>query len=156
MTPTWQGEMQLAGWAESHTSGAKLTFWLPESADLEVFRGMTARKGHRAGQRFAVVLVEIGEDELPVPTPVVQEPTAPAPKPKGGELARLAGRWCGDEMFRHWIDSDNAETAAQYIRTMCGVKSRAELDHNAEAAQNFHRYFREPFIRYCRDAGIEL
>jgi hypothetical protein len=156
MTPTFHGEMQLAGWAESHTSGAKLTFWLPESADLEVFRGMTARKGHKAGQRFAVVLVEIGEDELPVPPPVVRPTPAPAPKPKGGELSKLAGRWCADEMFRHWLSVDTAEQAADAIRIPCGVTSRAELDHNADAAQKFHRYFREPFIRYCRDAGIEL
>jgi hypothetical protein len=154
MTPTFQGEMQLAGWAESHTSGAKLTFWLPESDDLEVFRGMTARKGHRAGQRFAVVLVEIGEDELPVSPPVVQEPAAPAPKPKGGELARLAGRWCGDEMFRHWLGVDTADDAAENVRMACGVMSRAELDHNSDAAQKFHRLYREPFRQYCRDAGI--
>jgi hypothetical protein len=156
MTPTFQGEMQLAGWAESHTSGAKLTFWLPESADLEVFRGMTARKGHRAGQRFMAVLVEVGDDEMPVPQPVVQQPTAPAPKPKGGELARLAGRWCGDEMFRHWLGVDTAEDAAENVRMACGVMSRAELDHDADAAQTFHRLYREPFRQYCRDAGIEL
>jgi len=158
MTPTFQGEMQLAGWAESHTSGAKLTFWLPASADLEVFRGMTARKGHRAGQRFMAVLVEIGDDELPVPQTVVQPTAAPGPGPKqkGGELARLAGRWCGDEMFRHWLGVDTAEDAAENVRMACGVTSRAELDHNADAAKAFHRIYREPFIAYCRDAGIEL
>lgn len=156
MTPTFHGEMQLAGWSESHTSGAKLTFWLPETSDLEVFRGMTARKGHRAGQRFAVVLVEIGEDERPV-EPVAQEAPAEAPvRQKGGELARLSGWWCGDELFRHWLGVDTAEDAAENVRMACGITSRAELDHNADAAQEFHRIYREPFRQYCRDAGIEL
>lgn len=148
MTPTFQGEMQLAGWSESHTSGAKLTFWLPEAADLEVFRGMTSRKGHKAGQRFAVVLVEIGDDEKPV--------QQPAEKPKGKELAQLAGRWCADPYFQHWLGATDEDDAAAQIRLACRITSRAELDHNEQAAAKFHRTFREPFRQYCKEQGIEL
>lgn len=145
MTPTFQGEMQLAGWQESHTSGAKLTFWLADSEDLSVFRGMTARKGGRAGQRFAVVLVEIGDDEQPV----IPEEVQPAQKPvKGGDLARMAGMWCADPEFRAWSQTESAEAAANWIRETCGVGSRAELDHNAEAAQAFHRLVRLPFMAW--------
>jgi len=64
--PTFQGEVQLAGWRESHNSGATVTFWLPCSDDLGPFRGLTAKKGGLAGHRFACVLVEIGDDETPV------------------------------------------------------------------------------------------
>ncbi|WP_192579558.1 hypothetical protein [Achromobacter xylosoxidans] len=35
--------------------------------------------------------------------------------------------------------------AAQYVRDMCGVTSRAELDHNARAETLFHATIRRPF-----------
>lgn len=60
------GEAQLAGWGESHDSGAKVTMWLPDSGDLEPFRGMTTKKGKQAGQRLLVIAFEIGADEQPV------------------------------------------------------------------------------------------
>ena len=64
--PTFSGEMQLAGWSQTHTSGNKVTFWLPDDDAMESFKLLTARKGNRAGQRFAVVMVEIGDDEMPI------------------------------------------------------------------------------------------
>lgn len=60
------GETQLAGWGESHDSGAKVAMWLPDSDDLAPFRGMTTKKGKKSGQRLAVIAFEIGEDEQPV------------------------------------------------------------------------------------------
>lgn len=63
---TFQGEVQLAGWKETHSSGVTVTFWLPDTADLDAFRALTVRKGNQAGHRFACVLVEIGDDEQPV------------------------------------------------------------------------------------------
>lgn len=66
ITPTFHGEMQLAGWSESHNSGCKVTFWLQSSEDLEAFRALTVRKGNTAGQRFMAALVEVGDDEQPV------------------------------------------------------------------------------------------
>lgn len=149
MNPTFKGELQLAGWAESHTGGAKVTFWLPDAEALDVFRGLTTKRGNKAGQRFMAALVEIGDDEKPVPNE----------KPKGGELARLAGKWCNDDQFRWWLLADinaTAEEAAEEVRAQCGVQSRAELDHNPEAAQTFHREIREPFMEWCRDNGVVL
>lgn len=32
--PTINLEVMLAGWTESHSGGAKLTFWLPDGADM--------------------------------------------------------------------------------------------------------------------------
>lgn len=66
MTPTFQDEVQLAGWSETHTGGPKVTFWLQDAEQLAVFKALTARKGNTAGHRFACVLVEIGDDEQPV------------------------------------------------------------------------------------------
>lgn len=149
MTPTFAGEMQLAGWSESHTSGCKVTFWLSSPDDLEAFRALTVRKGNTAGHRFMAALVEIGEDELPV-----QQPTPE--KPKGGELARLAGIWCNEPKFWRWIrtvggpEIDNNMHAAEWIRKTCDVESRVELDHNEEAGDYFHEGIRLPFSEYLK------
>ena len=141
MNPTFQGEVQLAGWTESHTSGAKVTFWLPDASDLDVFRGMTAKKGNHAGHRFMCVLVEIGDDERPVTAPQAE-------KPKGGPLAKLAGMWCNDPQFQQWLGVTNADAAAKEIYQRCGISSRAELDHDQDAAAMFAVFVRHPYREF--------
>ena len=144
----------LAGWKESHNSGATVTFWLADSALLDTFRAMTVKKGNTAGQRLAMVLVEIGDDELPITQPE-------APKEKIGPLCLLACQWCQDEKFQEWarnhpgacgyIAKDSEEDKAKrFIYQQCGIKSRRELDapYNPEAAEKFHRLIRIPFSKY--------
>lgn len=150
--PTFQGEVQLAGWSETHNGGCKVTFWLADAADLDAFRALTVRKGNTAGQRFACVLVEIGDDELPVTLP---EPAAPAPeKPQGGALAKLAGMLCSNAEFWRFLTErfrasiTNAEQAAGAVRQICQIESRAELDSNPDAASIFHETIRQPFVRW--------
>lgn len=93
--PIFSDEVMLAAWRESHTSGAQITLWLADPAQLDVFRGMTVRKGNTAGQRLMCVLVEIGEDEKPV---AKREEPAPAEKPAapergpGSELGNILHR----------------------------------------------------------------
>lgn len=77
-------------------------------------------------------------------------------KPKGGPLARLAGQWCADPQFQYWIGAEGAEDAAERVRMQCGIKSRAELDHNSDAASRFDWMIRKPFMQHMREAGIEL
>lgn len=143
LTPFFSGEIQLAGWSESHNSGSKISFWLPDAKDLDAFRVATIRKGNKAGQRFACVLVEIGDDEQLV------QPIVPfVDKPKGGELAKWAGIMSNDPVFWEWLDqsgyafpfglaANSLVRATWLIRNECGVDSRAELDHNPEAAKIF-------------------
>ena len=164
ITPTFHAEVQLAGWSESHNGGCKVTFWLAQPSDLDAFRAMTVRKGNTAGQRLACALVEIGDDERPVP---------PEPR-KGGELAKLAGQWCrlpefvefirpiydramggdgssyGDVSPRRDFGGDESAYARHCILVLCNIDSRAELDHNAEAAEDFHRLIRLPFAEHLR------
>lgn len=149
--------MQLAGWSESHTGGCKVTFWLQSPDDLQAFRDLTVRKGNTAGQRFMAALVEIGDDEQPV--------TPPAPeKPKGGPLAKLAGMWCNDPEFLVWANSvthagifwhlEDAEEAAEFIRELCEIQSRAELDSNPAAAEKFHSLIRGPYQKHLIARGL--
>ena len=157
ITPTFAGEIQLAGWSESHTSGCKVTFWLSSPDELEAFRALTVRKGNTAGHRFMAALVEIGEDELPVqPANIKSYPAKdiPSEKPKGGELARLAGIWCNDPVFWAWLSESrsdnvfNAIGAAGWVRFLCRVKSRADLDNSPDAAKTFHNEIRLPFMAW--------
>lgn len=81
----------------------------------------------------------------------MQQDAAPAKELKGGALCKLAAIWCGDDDFRlflaHQLGKSPTEVAdpAEIIRITCGVESRAELDHNDEAARIFHAQFRLPY-----------
>lgn len=149
--PTFTGEMQLAGWSETHNGGCKVTFWLPDAADLDAFRALTVRKGNTAGHRFMAALVEVGDDEQPV-----QQPTTKDTAPAGGALAKLAGMWCSDPDFWRFLSDRTPsitpvigpETAAQVIRDVCQIESRAELDHKPGSAEMFHAEIRIPFMRW--------
>ncbi|MGA4125514.1 hypothetical protein ACI2VP_05145 [Ralstonia nicotianae] len=152
INPTFTGEMQLAGWSETHNGGCKVTFWLPDATELDAFRALTVRKGNTAGHRFMAALVEVGDDEQPVqPEPAALE------APKGGMLAKLAGMLCDQPEFWAFLNRldanggqiiQNAEDAANFVRDVCGVASRAELDHNETAAQAFHQKIRLPYVRW--------
>lgn len=157
ITPTFAGEMQLAGWSESHTGGCKVTFWLQSPDDLAAFRTLTTRKGNTAGHRFMAALVEVGDDEMPVQgggeTPPPQE------KPKGGPLSKLAGMWCNDPEFWAWLETDpdnachSAHGAALCLYAICGIESRVELDNDPVAAEKFHSLIRGPYSKYMLARG---
>lgn len=60
-------------------------------------------------------------------------------------LARLSGQLCAREDFRAFCGTTTADEAAAFIRRVCRVKSRRELDHNPEARDRFHELVRKPF-----------
>lgn len=147
MTPTFQGEVLMRRWSDSSTQGVQVTFALPDATDLDPLKAKT-------GKRFMAVLVEIGDDEQPV----IGNPTSE--KPKGGEWAKLAGMWCEDPEFWKWANSlfvqkiHNAKDAADLIRDNCGIKSRADLDHDEGALRRFKEHFQYPFRRWMQQRGI--
>ena len=87
--------------------------------------------------------------------------TEPVPeKPKGGALSKLAGVWCNDPEFQSWLweaadypGEPNPDLCAAVIRNWCRVDSRAELDHDEEAAERFHRLIRGPFSKFMQARG---
>lgn len=93
---------------------------------------------------------------------------------KGGQLARLAGRWCNDALFYAFIvpiydrymggsgngtgdlDIDEeemtlADVCRHAILVMCNIESRAELDHDPVAADKFHKLIREPYAAWLKE-----
>lgn len=146
--PAYQGELMLAGWTDSHTTGAKVTFWLPDQESLEAFRHLTVRKGRTAGQRFMAVLIQIGDDEQPI------EPGSDTkPARRNNALALSAVQVCKDSTFHDFIaeavgflpaDVAGREAiAADYLRDYCHIESRAELDASPTASQLFARLMGE-------------
>ena len=93
------------------------------------------------GAPVALAALKVGT-EIPEPA-----------KPKGGELARLAGRLCAVPKFQEWIKAISTEDAAEMIRYICDIKSRSELDNNTAAASRFHGRIRKPWAVYCKDKG---
>lgn len=83
---------------------------------------------------------------------------------KGGEWAKLAGMWSTDPDFHQWVNStthngiywdiQNDFDAAGFIREICDIRSRAELDHNAEALAAFNDLIRFPFMKWMQARGI--
>lgn len=159
MEPTFSGELQLAGWSESHTGGCKVTFWLSGPDELAAFRTLTVRKGNTAGQRFMAALVEVGDDELPVQTHINACDKA-LDQPKGGALAKLAGMWCADATFQAWLETDpdnaapNESGATLCLYALCEIESRRELDHDPAAAERFNQLIRGPYMKWRASKGL--
>jgi hypothetical protein len=149
-------EAQFVRFGDGSRTGPTLTFRLADSAQLEPFRG-------EEGQRYELYVVKVldtPEDEKPAPVVTAgapPEPERPA-LPRGGRLAKEAGIMCGDRAFQrqveqdfpeewgdalHACEGDMAKAAALVVREVCGIDSRAELDHDAEAAERFAHCFRK-------------
>lgn len=88
-----------------------------------------------------------------------RDETIAADKPKGGALAKLAGMWCNDPAFWEWLETDENNCAhgergaALCLYDICGIKSRAELDNDPEAAEKFHKFIREPYSEWLKKRG---
>lgn len=81
-------------------------------------------------------------------------------RPKGGPLAKLAGMFCKDDRFHEYFSQHtnhheiSEEGAAAYIRGICRVDSRAEIDSNGEASVRFHEYIRLPYMEWLKEQGL--
>lgn len=87
----------------------------------------------------------------PVPVALARIDPNAKPERKGGKLAQRAGILCNEGGFQRFVAERVAKMAgmsqpetiiavediAVFIRHYCGVTSRADLDHNEEAARDF-------------------
>ena len=113
-------------------------------------------KGRKVCQVVIEIPIEAGEQFVKAfgtPNPATGVPVAIArldpnatPERKGGKLAQKAGILCAEGGFRaflnevHGYQTSSADDAAEAVRELCGVSSRAELDHNQEAARFFTEF----------------
>lgn len=141
----YAGEVQLAGWSETHNGGCKLILWLPDSSCLDPFRALTVRKGNQAGHVMMCVMVEVDNEGQPV---------APPPPKTPHSLSRLAALLCENPTFWTWMleafgmEVKTPAQAADWMRELLAIDSRAELDTDPDAAAAFHENIRLPFVRW--------
>jgi hypothetical protein len=110
------------------------------------------------------------KDDTPEPAPEYTTPEqTQALMQKGGALSKLAGQWCHNDVFQAWMQRafpflwnqvlkatpnvTRAEAAAEVIRKHCRVDSRAKLDHDRQAAEQFNISIRQPFSDYLVREG---
>lgn len=127
------------------------------SFDIEPMHAQDAFRLFAApGTPAAIAALQVGYEAK---SPIIESyPEKDNSKPKGGALAVLAGRWCNDPQFWAWFESidhpcENSIDAAELVRYLCDIKSRAELDHDPVAAEKFHRLIRGPFSKYTQARG---
>jgi hypothetical protein len=152
MIPTINAEVMLLSWSESSQGGARIVLQLADVDDLEPFKALTLAKGKGksqvAGQRLMAAFAHINEQEQAEPV-------------KGGELSKLAGKWCERLDFQSWAaeqwpayyeETDALDEVsnriAQVVRRLCGVRSRRELDHRQPSATVFNELIRKPFMAH--------
>ena len=134
----FNGEAMLLNWSESNTRGRTVTFLLSDDGEAHPFRDFTVKSGKKAGQRFAMVLVEIDEDET------VKERTP----------SQIAFLLCQDEQFWHWcnersfVEIDSEATARAFILEACGITSRSQLDSRPSARATWEATFYQPYSKY--------
>jgi hypothetical protein len=92
-----------------------------------------------------------------------------ADKPKGGAWAQWLGVRCSEPLFREWIEIEFEETwravclespavgpvqwAAEVVRRVCEVDSRALIDNDPAAAQRFQERIRGPWAMHYQGAN---
>lgn len=110
------------------------------------------------GTPAAIAALQVGYAAV---QPVTETP--PPEKPKGGPLAKLAGMWSNDPEFWSWASNthkgeiwniEDVDGAAEFIRRICEVSTRADLDHDDYAESLFHKHIRGPFQKYLIARGI--
>ena len=140
-------EAELILWKASYDSqiGGRLIFEISKD-ELEPFYGLPTKKG---GQRFAAVLVLIGDDEKPVPV-VAPTPNTPAgsaapPGPTIAEAAAerkqkahfpggfcgLAVQWCDDVRFREWAEQEFPDFWAWTYTQVTPTNKTADIERAA-------------------------
>lgn len=159
--PFFKGEMMLAGGGHPLGQGMWVKFWLDDESDHHPFAGCAGRKGDHPGDLFGVVMVELDDDDV-----VIDQAKRRKLEGKGGgDLARYAALLCTNELFLQYLSEKiqvglpdpvsrpaswwgTDDHAARWIRWMCSVESRAELDNNPKAAEMFHERIRRPYSEW--------
>lgn len=154
-TPTFAGEVQFRRYSDTSTQGTQIVLALPDREALQSFIGLE-------GKRFMAVLVQIGDDEQPVTGNPVSE-TKPGNSRNDreplGDLCWRAVQWCKEPEFIDFLNLqepgiDSEHDAAAYIKRVCGVQSRKELDTSPAARSLFNARIRGPYQKHLIARGI--
>jgi hypothetical protein len=144
----YDGEMMLKDWQEKPGSGMTVTFWLDDEAALHPYAGCERRKAKVPGEMFALVMVEISEDQQQVEKPK-----------RGRALSSDAHLMVTSEMFVQYlremtpglVKEWTPNAAREWVKITLGVESLSELDHNPAKRDLFHEVVRKPYANWNGD-----
>ena len=159
-TPFFSGELMLAGGGQPLGAGMWVRFWLDEEETEHPFAGCMGRKGDQPGDLFGVVMVELDDDDQAIDQK--KRARLEKQKHKGKGLARYAALLCHHDLFLQYLSEKvpvktqsrsvewwgEDEHAARWLRWICNIESRAELDHNPKAEDLFHERIRRPYSEW--------
>lgn len=108
--------------------------------------------------RFMIAFSEIGDDEKPVDRKPPSEAAPSGSKPFSSlPLSQQAGIRCADRQFqtfmaeKHFAQSLSDEGAAEQVRFLCHIKSRADLDDNLQQGANIWYELENEFQQWLTD-----
>jgi hypothetical protein len=138
-TLTYRGEVQLLDWGETRSSGAYVKFKLHPD-DMQ--GGQHPFRGMERGERFAVIIAPF-HDELERANELRSRWDKLSP-------TQQAAMRCDDERFQKWLGVNSEDEAATWVRLHCGIRSRANLNTDHEAA----RIWRALDAKYLEEIGL--
>jgi hypothetical protein len=83
-------------------------------------------------------------------------------KPKGGYISKWLALRCQEPMFHLFLSLEMESPtqctakAAEIVRVICGVKSRADIDHDKMAKVRFETLIRAPYQKWCATQGVRF
>ena len=146
-------EAMLLRWGESHSSGRTVTLQLPEEDGPHPFKGLKC--GPANGQRLAVSIALINDDESQ------SKPTKERRKFDELKRSNQAGMLCDERRFWSFLiekgglinvhsdDIPPEKQAAQVVRKLCNVNTRAAFDTNEQAAAKWDTLYSE-YVQWQR------
>lgn len=63
-------------------------------------------------------------------------------------LSQWVALRCKDPHFWRFLNVNDEQSAVHQVRSLCGVSSRSEFDHDPAAAERCHEIIRKPFATY--------
>lgn len=149
-------ECFLCGAQWNHSSGASITLAFTSIDWWKQFR--TADDGE--GEAFHITMVEIQSDETPVDQ-AAQDAVEQAGKKKGGPKSRFVAQRNQTEDFQMFVGYRTdmpqdrwqlvgADTCDRWVKQMCGIESKIQLDHEPEAWRRYETLISKPFLSWAR------
>ena len=66
----------------------------------------------------------------------------------GQRLSTWVALRCKEAAFQRFLGAEDEQMAANAVRAICHIQTRAELDSNPSAAHLFHRHIRLPYADF--------
>ena len=159
-----QLEAQFAGRGWAETAGAHIALHIPDLDDQLFWReSQTRDQGEKEipGRVCDLMLMEIGDDEILIDQTRREKVEAPV----GGARSKAVAMLLQDPEFIVWMDEISiyrlslvstfyrdeytATGRDKYVKRICGIESKIELDNGNEAAwEKWNVQFHRPFIQY--------